>query len=173
MKATETRKKEMLVRVSDFGENHVDRFPASSLAGEMFRVVGAAAKQLDQHAVSKMSTAKGGLSERTLAREALVDRLETIDRTARAIGETTAGLEDKFVLPDPLTDQALLTAGRLFVRDAEEFKTQFIARAMPPTFVADLAQLVASYEQSIRDLEAERDGNTAARASVEAAMASG
>ena len=173
MKKIETCQYESLVRVHAFGEAHGHLFPQSSLAGEMFGTVGTAVKELSEHAVSKMSTARGGLGTRTIARGALLDRLEAISRTARAIGETTAGLEDKFELPDPPTDQALLTAGRLFARDAEEFKTQFIAHAMPRSFVADLAQLVESFEQSIHDREAERDENTAARASIDAALASG
>jgi hypothetical protein len=42
------------------------------------------------------------------------------------IAQDTPGLNDKFQLPDPETDQAILTAGRLFARDAEAFRTQFI-----------------------------------------------
>ncbi len=173
VRTIETRRYEMLVRVREFGEAHGHLFPESSLAGEMFGTVGTAVKELSEHAVSKMSTARGGRSTRTLAREALLDRLETISRTARAIGEDTAGLVDKFELPDPPTDQALLTAGRLFARDGEEFKGQFIAHAMPPAFLADLAHLVERFEEAIRGREADRDENTAARASIEAALTSG
>jgi hypothetical protein len=138
MREIETRRYEMLVRVSEFGEAHSHLFPESSLAGEMFATVGEAVTQLSAHTVSKMSTARGGTSTRALARRELRDRLEAIGRTAREIGATTEGLEDKFQLPATPTDLALLTAGRLFARDAEEFKTHFIAHAMPETFLADL-----------------------------------
>ena len=51
-----------------------------------------------------------------MARGALLTRLEAISDTARAIGQDTPGLEDKFQMSDHLTDQAILTAGRVFAR---------------------------------------------------------
>ena len=173
MRNIETRQYEMLVRVRDFGDAHGELFPESSLAGDMFETVGTAVKQLSEQAVSKMSSKRGGLRTRTRARDVLLDRLQALSRTAGAIGANTAGLEDKFELPDAPSDQALLTAARLFGRDAEAFKSQFIAHGMPQTFIAGLAQLVERFEEAIRGREAERDEHTAARASIEMALASG
>jgi hypothetical protein len=90
-------------------------------------------------------------------REALRGELEALARTARAMEAGTPGLEDKFVLPDKPGDQELLTAGRLFARDAEPFKAQFIAHAMPQTFLADLARLVEEFDAAIRGADAERE----------------
>ena len=125
------------------------------------------------NAVSKMSARRGGTSTKAMARKALSDRLEAIVVSARAIGQNTPGLEDKFRNPNPRTDQSLITAGRLFARDAEAFKAQFIARAMPKTFIADLEGLVEAFDQAIREREAERNAHTAARASIEAAVSAG
>jgi hypothetical protein len=163
----------MLVRVRDFGHTHADLFPESSFAGQMFATVGKTVKQLSEDAVSKMSTKRGGVSTRTRARHELIDRLDTISRIARAIGTGTEGLEDKFELPNRPSDQALLTVGRMFVRDAEAFTSQFIAHDMPQTFLADLAELVERFDRANREREAERDGHIAARASIETALASG
>ena len=173
MKTIERQKYEMLVRVRDFGEAHQDLFPESSFARDHFAAVDAAVKALSQHAVSKMLTAREGRSTKVTAREALLTRLEAISDTARAIGQDTPGLEDKFHMPEHPTDLALVTAGRVFARDAEGFAGPFIGHAMPATFIADLNGLVDRFEQSIQARQAGKDGHTAARASIEAALASG
>ena len=108
-----------------------------------------------------------------MAREALLDRLEAMALTARAIARDNPGFEDRFHIPEPRSDQALLTAGRLFARDAEVFKEQFLAHAMPQAFVTDLIDVVETFERAIHDREAGKGDQTAARASMEAALASG
>ena len=173
MKTIETRRYEMLVRIRDFGNAREDLFPESSLAAKHFATVDAAVKKLSGHAAVKMSAAREGKSNKATAREALIESLETISRTARAMAEDTPGLEDKFYLPDPRTDQALLTAGRVFGSDAGPFRDTFIAHAMPKTFVDDLHALVDGFEQAIHDREAGKDDHAAARANMEAVMSSG
>ena len=173
MTSIETRRYEMLVRVRDFGETHGNLFPESSVAREQFVTVEAAVKQLSQHAVTKMSAVREGKSTKAMAREALLDRIEAMALTARAIAGDAPGLKDKFRVPVPRTDQALLTAGRLFARDAEEFKDQFLAHAMPQTFLSDLIGLVETFEGAIQEREEAKGGSTAARASIKAALASG
>ena len=111
MNVVETRQYEMLVRVRNFGDAHRGLFPASSLGRKKFAAVAKAAKALSDHAASKMRAAKDGASPKTTGRTALVQRLGAISRTARAIGEDTAGLEDRFRLPETQNDQTLLTAG--------------------------------------------------------------
>ncbi len=173
MNVVETRQYEMLVRVCNFGDAHRDLFPGSSLARKKFAAVAKAVKELSGHAASKMRAAKDGASPKTTGRTALVQRLGAISRTARAIGEDTGGLEDKFHLPEPQSDQALLTAGRVFAQDAEAFKSHFVAHAMPKTFIADLIKAVDRFERAIHDRDAGKDEHTAARASIEAALSSG
>ncbi len=173
MTAIETRRYETLVRVRDFGNTHGDRFPESTLAREQFTTVSAAVKELSAFAVKKMAAKQEGKRTKAIAREALHDRLESIAITARAIAQDTPGFEDRFHVPRPRTDQGLLTAGRLFARDAEAVKGQFLAHAMPETFVADLLELVDTFEQAIREREAGKGGQTAARASMNAALESG
>ena len=173
MKSIETRRYEMLARVRNFGQTFGHLFPQSSVAGQMFGTIAEAVKQLEQHNVARMSTAPAGKNTRASARDALRNRLEAIARSAREIAESTPGLGDKFALPAGATDQELLTAGRLFVRDAEPFKAQFIALALPQTFVTDLTQVVDNFEGALRERDAGKSENTAAKASIEAALASG
>jgi molecular chaperone GrpE (heat shock protein) len=173
MKSIETRRYEMLVRVRNFGQTFGRLFPQSSLAGQMFGTIADAVKHLEEHNVAMMSTAPAAKNTRAIARDALRNRLEAIARTAREIAESTPGLEDKFALPEGANDQELLTAGRLFVRDAEPFKAQFIALALPQTFVSDLTHVVDNFERALRDRDAGKSENTAAKASIESALASG
>ena len=173
MNTTQTRQYKMLAGVREFGENHRDLFPESSRAGQAFGQVAAVVAQLGVHAVSKMLTAREGKQNRANARRALIDQLQKMHRTARVMAEATPGLDDKFRLPHPRTDPALVTAGRAFARDAVPFKGQFIERAMPKMFLRDLDDLVAKFEDATRQCDVAREGNTAARASIKAALSSG
>jgi hypothetical protein len=175
MRTMETRRYEMLVKVSEFGETHRDRFPKSSVGGQAFAAVAAAVEQLSEHAMSKMHAIEEGKRSKAIAREALVERLDVIVRTARAIAKGSPGFDEPFRLPKrrQRSDQALLTAGRLFVKDAEAAKAPFIAHRIPKTFVADLHTLVETFAQAIRKREQGKDGHTAAQAGIGAALSSG
>ena len=108
-----------------------------------------------------------------MAREALRERLDAVSRTARLMEDDNPGLADKFWLPDTHTDQALLTAARLVARDAEDYKAEFVAHALPKTFLADFSAALEKLEQALHDRDAGRDDHLAARASIDAALASG
>jgi hypothetical protein len=173
MTTIETRRYEMLVRVRDFGNARGDLFPESTLARKQFTTVSGAVKELSEYAVKKMAAKQEGKRTKAIAREALLDRLESMAITARAIARDTPGLEDRFHVPRRRSDQDLLTTGRLFARDAEALKDQFLAHAMRDTFVADLIDSVETFEQAIHDREAGKGEQTAARASMNATLASG
>jgi hypothetical protein len=173
MRAIETRQYRMLARVRDFGNTHRDLFPESSPGGRQFGVVADAVKQLSAQAMANTAAAGERASTKARGQRALIDRLEAISRTARVIADGTPGLDDKFHLPDPQTDEALLTAGRVFARDAAGFRSQFVGHGMPETFLADLDDLVATFEKATRYRTAGRNDQTAASASIEAALESG
>jgi hypothetical protein len=163
----------MFVRVKDFGEAHRDLFPESTVGGQAFATVGAVVAQLSAHVVSKMSSAREGQRAKPMARDALVERLETIGRTARAIAAETPGFDDPFRMPRRQTDETLLMAGRVFVEDAEVGRSRFIGHGLPETFVADLSGLVEKFEQAIRSREAGRSARAVAQAGIGAALLSG
>lgn len=172
MTSNETRRYEMLQRVVTFGETHQDLFPAASVGGQALERVTAAVTQLGKDTVSTMSAARGGRRAKTVARDALVGRLEAIARSARVMASDEPGFDDPFHLPVPRTDQALVTTGRVFVRDAEAVKSRFIAYGVPEDFLERLNLAVEEFEQAIRTREEKRGGRAAARASSEAAFAS-
>ena len=173
MTTMQARRYEMLVRIRDFGKVHADLFPNSSLAREQFAAIGAAVKELSAHAVKRMLGAREGTASKAAARNALRDRLEALALTARAMAQTAPGLEDKLRVPNPSTDQALLTAGRLFAQEAEPVKGEFIRHALPKTFIADLTTLVDEFEDAIRDRSTSKAESAAAHASIKTALAAG
>ena len=173
MKTIQTRRCEMLGRVVEFGQKYGHLFPRSSEAGETFAAVAAAVEQLREHTMSRMSSERVGKGSRTLAREALHERLDAMVQVARTIGETTPGFEDRFELPADANDQELIAAGRLFAKNAEDAKKRFVAHACPTTFIVGLSALVDTFEEAVRERNAGQVDNTAAKATIEHAVESG
>jgi hypothetical protein len=173
MTRMEMRRYAMLARVRDFGQAQRDLFPESSVGGQAFATVAAAVAELSDHAVAKMSSAREGIRAKTDARHGLIDRLEAIARTARAIAVDRPGFDDSFMLPRQHSDEALVTIARVFIQDAEATKNQFVAHGLADTFVADLQKLLENFEQAARDREAGRSARIAAHAGIERALLAG
>ena len=126
------------------GTHTLNLFQESSLAQQTFAAVAEAVQQLNAHTVSKLS-AVPGMTPKTMARADLHDRLEAISQTARVIAEQTPDLEEKFVLPKVLSNQALLMTARAFAHDAEPIADRFIAHVMPKAFLADLEAAIGRF----------------------------
>ena len=173
MDRIQIRQYEMLGRTRDFGTTYAHLFSESSLALQMFLAVAVAVQQLSAYTVAKLSSVQG-TTTKAMARAALTDRLTAIGQTGRAIAEHTPGLEEKFVfLITHQSAQALLMTARVFAQDAAPLADRFIAHDMPKTFLADLAQSIADFEQAIHERVAGRDERIAAREHIAAALASG
>src|SRR5262245_2774701 len=106
MRTVDTRRYEMLVRVRDFGEAHQDLFPESSRAREQFAIVAATVSDLGQYAVTRMSAQQAGGMPRVAAREVLIERLEAMSLTARAMEGDVPGMAEKFRIRKARGDQA-------------------------------------------------------------------
>jgi hypothetical protein len=104
---------------------------------------------------------------------AAVDRLEAIARTARLIAQTPPGFDDPFRVTRLRSDQALVTAGRVFGREAERAKATFVAHNLPESFVVELPGLIDTLDNAIRGRDAGKVEQTAAQAGIDAALASG
>jgi hypothetical protein len=173
MRTMERRQYEMLARVREFGDTHRALFPESSLGAQALVTLGTAVDHLSAQAISKMGAAGSGKDRKALARGALVEQLMAIGRTARGIAKDTEGFENTFRFPRQPSDQALLTAGHVFARDAETFKSAFLAHGMGNAFIDNLRERIEKFEQAIRAREAGKDGHTAAQAGIEAALETG
>ena len=174
MTSEDTRRYAMLVRVQKFGEANKELFPENSVGGQALAAVAAAVAQLGGYSETMLTLTKEARSTKRLARVDLTDRLIAISKTARVIGESVAGFGDTFTLNrGRISDQALLTNGRVFVRESERLKEQFIAYKLPPTFAADLNEAVTRFASVIDNREAGKSGRDGAQAGIEAAFESG
>ena len=176
MRYTDTHRYDMLVRVRDFGAANTAIFPESTLAGQMFAQVNTAVLQLSQHAATEVTgrgAAREGINTKVIVRRELRKQLETINRTARALAIDALRLDDNFQMPQDRSDQALLSTARSFAQNAAPLESAFITHAMPATFLADLNGCIARFEQSMHDHQSGKGTQTAARASIRAALTAG
>ena len=152
MNDTENRKRQMFSRVDGFGAVHVDDFAINSIGTQLFIDLRAIIAEFDGHASSEASghgSARQGTTTRAGARDALIEALKAIRRTARAMADEVPGLDDKFRMPPDQNDQLLLNAARAFAADAAPLSAQFIAHELPADFLADLNANIAALEQAI------------------------
>ncbi len=160
MKKIETRQYQMLTRVRDFGAAHGHLLPESSLAKEAFVTVGTAVAQLSDHAVSRLALQREGARARKAARSELIAMLQAISRSARDIQASNPEFPNAFRMPERQSAKVLIDSARLFQRNLEPHAPQFIARAMPATFVADFTRALDMFEQLVRAGESAK-GETA------------
>jgi hypothetical protein len=162
----------MLLRVSKFLETHINLFPPDSIGGQAYATIVAAIATLSSQAMSKMSNRNDGIVEPTvLARKALRRQVHAITRSAREIARTKPGFDTPFRAPDTFTDQALLTAGRLFVQEAEKQKALFFAYHLQPDFITTLQAAVDQFETLLSSRETGLDHHTQAKVGIDATLA--
>jgi hypothetical protein len=171
-----TRRLETFLGVRQFGATHAAAFPADSRGTEVLADLATAITALEGHAAAQDSGTRGakeGTSLKAVARAALHDDLKAISSTAHAIAITMPGLDDKFRVPRNAGDQAWLTAARGFAVDAAPLKAEFIRRGLPASFLEDLAEHIAAFEQAVNDTEQKTGARIAATAAIDAAIERG
>ena len=173
MNDNERRTRETFGRVRDFGEAHNSDFAATTLGHQYFTDMATAISDFDNHAAAESSghgAARQGTETRAQARGSLRDAMETINRTAKALADDVAGIDDKFRMPRGTNDQTLLNAARAFKADAETFKAQFIAHEMPSAFLEDLQADIDALEEAISNQASGVGNHVAASAGLDAAV---
>jgi hypothetical protein len=176
MNDRENRKHQMFARVRDFGAEHTSDFAANSLGRQLFTTLTSIVTTLDGHAASQTSkggASKQGTTSRGQARQALWEDLQPISRTARAMADEVAGLDDKFRLPPTGNDALLLSTARAFAGDATPLSAQFIAHELPADFLEDLADDIAAMEAAISDQSSGLGQRVAAGAAIESTIDEG
>jgi len=175
MNTLDINRNRMLVRVTQFGAEHRDRFPAAGPAGRLFAAISTAVDQLGAHATAESSgdaAARDGALSKAAAREALRQALDTIARTARAFDVGTPGLGGRFRLPSVRNDHELTTAACSFSMDAAPLKARFLTHGLPKTFIADLKAAVVAFDRTSQDRFAACALRAAARAGIHTAISS-
>jgi hypothetical protein len=165
------RNREMFLRLKAFAASHTN-IPATTVWPQLLTDLNSVIADLDGQ-VSSEEVGKGaklaGTATRGAAREALREDIEAIVRTARVIGETTPGFDDKFRMPRGDNDQAMLDLAHgiaTLVTDAA-VKAEFIRHAMPADFVADLNAGIAALQEAIGDQSEGRAGIKSAGVSID------
>jgi hypothetical protein len=169
------RNYEMVLRVADFGREQAASFPPTSFGGELFAGVRAGATEWGNQLATQVSgstSARQGTSGKFAAREALLDALQRIRLTARAMSATIPGLDVKFRIPRNATDQLLLATAEAAVADATPLKNDFIRFAMPANFLVDLTERVAEFRNALTEQQTGKGKSVMANAAMDEVRAS-
>lgn len=173
MKDTERNIYQMGKNVRDFAAAHASSFTTGSRASTLIASLTAEVARLDALSASQASgqtSARQGTTTKGEARRALLEDLEAISDTARAMSYETAGLEDKFRFPrGRANDQQLIAFARSFLADAEPFKAEFVANELPAGFLSDLAADIDAFEQASTSQQRGRQTHVAATDGIEEA----
>jgi hypothetical protein len=172
----ESRRYEMLRRVRDFGAAHAADFPASSLGGSLFAAITATATEIEQTASAQTSSAGSSrqhTESKEMAREALLDEMEAITVTARAMALADKGLENKFRIPRNASDQEVLNSARAFLADATPLADEFIRHEMPADFPNSLRDAITELEQAISERNHHREDRVSSTAALGEVIARG
>lgn len=164
---------DMFRDVRQFGLAHVEEFPETSPAGRAFSALSTVLTTSTPDAAAAATGAREAFVEKRTARQALASQIKAIARTARVIGETTPGFEDRFVLPVPKSNALLLQTAQEFLRDSQPVSAQLIAAGLPGDFAARLQVAATAYEQTLAEHAASRVAAKAARASLNRAIRTG
>jgi hypothetical protein len=154
MNDSENRRRQTFARVQQFFLAHDSDFIAGSMGKTVSTTLGTIITELDGYAqaeASGMANQRQGTVTRALARSALREDLEAINRTARTLSDEVPGISEKFRMPAVGNDQILLTTARAFGAEAEPLATQLIAHELPANFLADLDADIAVMEAAIND----------------------
>jgi hypothetical protein len=147
------------------------------LGGHLFADLRVINAELDAYAARQSSgrnAAEQGTTTKGAARDNLQDDLDAMSRTARAIGEVTPGLEDKFRLPrGRANDQELLAAARAFLADALPMKATFIEYGMPADFLEDLDDDIQAFVAAVELQESGKRDRATATAAIDDVISRG
>jgi hypothetical protein len=173
MTKRQTRKYEMLVRVQTFGVDHRGQFAEGSEVSKAFAGVSEAVAQIDAFSMTKLTGRRESKQAKLAAKLALAARIGAIARSARVIAKAIPGADAKFPLPTRQSDVAILTSGRLFLQEVTPVKDSFVSCGLPPTFVEDLQQAIAAFEQAIAGRNAGKTGAAVSQKGIRAALKHG
>ncbi len=157
-------------RMKQFGDTYESQFPENSPARRAFGTLATILTASTQDAAASITNAREGAVQKRTARRALVFRLDAIARTARVIGETVSGFEERFVSPRPSTDRVVLATAHGFVKEAAPVAAQLIANGLPDDFLTGLTDALAAYERATAAHNAGKLARASASAGVAAAI---
>jgi hypothetical protein len=176
MNDQEKRTLDTLRRVRDFDSAHAELFAAGSLARELFDAIAGVVGELEGHAAAEStgrSKARQGTAGKASAREAILEGLSILRRTARSMSYTMPGIEEKFPVPHKQDGQELLNTARAALAAALPLKAEFLRREVPERVFQDLEADIAAYHAAITGQNTGREESLTASASIDGAVGRG
>lgn len=173
MTKRQTRKYEMLVRVRSFGVAHRERFSEGSEGSKAFAAIADDVAQIDAFSMAKLTARREGKKTKLAAKLALAARIGAIARSARVMAKSIPGADAMFPLPTRQSDVAVLTSGRLFLQEVAAVKDTFVRCGLPETFVEELQQAIAVFEQAIAGRNAGKTGAVVSQKGIRSALKHG
>jgi hypothetical protein len=151
MKKVEALSIDMVTRASAYGKKPEISFDANSLGAVLFTKLSAAVTDLNQtggQQVAGKETSMSGTRMKVLLYETLYAELHQFSETAHSIEFDLPGTAIKFHVPHHPTNQNLVNTARAFATAALPLKAQFIAHAMPATFLDTLNANITAFSQA-------------------------
>jgi hypothetical protein len=170
MNDNDTRRYEMFLRARQLGTDEAASIASFTFVKDLFSSLSEVVTELESHAnlqASGLSTARQSTQSKTAARDELERDLNAISRTARSISNSVPGLEQKFRWSRELKDQELLTTARVFAADALPLKAEFTKRGLPTSFLDDLLEDIAAFEQALTQREQGKETHVNASATID------
>lgn len=176
MNDQEKRTLDTFKRVRDFDAAHANLFAAGSLARELFDDIAGVVNELEGHAAAEStgrSKARQGTAGKASAREAILEGLGILRRTARSMAYATPGLEEQFPVPHKQDGQELLSTARSALTAALSLKAEFLRREVPEHVFQDLEANVAAYQSAFTGQNTGKEESVTASASIDGAVGRG
>lgn len=176
MNDQEKRTLDTFKRVRDFDAAHAGLFAADSLARELLDVIAGVVDKLEGHAAAEStgrSKARQGTASKASAREAILEALGILRRTARSMAYAMPGLEEKFPVPHKQDGQELLNTAHSALDAALPLKTEFLRREVPERVFQDLEADIAAYQTALTGQNTGKEERVTAAASIDGAVTQG
>ena len=176
MEDTERNQFDMMMRVGDFGDTHAPDFPATSLGGQKFAAIAGVVDELNTHGAAQAG-GKGAAQASTQAiragRADIRQKMIALRETATVMEEISPGISANFRVPRTNGDQALISSARASISTATPFKSEFLKREMPATFLEDLVGTIDKFENDVNEKNAHREKHVTATAAIKDALKRG
>ncbi len=162
------------VAMREFNTRNAADYAAVSDAAANFAILSSVIDNLENYAATQTSGGRGqAVTQKSVLAAAIRRRLKDISRTARALNFDDEGFRRLFRTPDSNSEQNLLAAAREFASEAAKHEIDFLRLAMPTSFVDDLNQDIADFEQAANQKASSQGAGVGATAGIDEEIARG
>lgn len=170
----ETNILEAFVNMREFNRQNAADYADVAEAAVQFKIINDSIETMQNHAATQTSGARGqAVQQKSVLSAAIRRKLTNIARTARALNFNDEGFRRLFSVPNSSSQQKLLAAAREFAAEAAKHKADFLRLGMRASFIDDLNDDIADFEQAINDKAGAQGAGVGATAGIDAAVENG